>query len=93
MDDSQRLLLQRFAHFISQYELALSQNNTKSIKLIEKQLGFLVQTCVSFFSYGLPSSVNRCAFYGARKAASDDESNMKDAHKEKKQEFLDFQLI
>lgn len=94
MDDSLRLLLQRYQHFLSQYELMLSQNNYKAIKVIEKQLAFLVQTTVSFFSYGLPSGVNKCIFYGYRKAASDDESNMKDVQKEKpKPEFLDFQII
>lgn len=41
-------------------------------------MAFLVQTTVSFFSYGLPSGVNKCSFY-PRKAASDDESSMKDA--------------
>lgn len=36
MDDSMRLLLQRYAHFISQYELLLSQNNLKAVRVIEK---------------------------------------------------------
>jgi hypothetical protein len=73
----------------------LSQNNLKGIKVIEKQLAFLVQTTVSFFSYGLPSGVNKYSFYPpVRKAASDDESNMQEIKKDKpKEEYLDFQII
>lgn len=88
MDDSMRLLLQRYAHFISQYELLLSQNNLKAVRVIEKQLAYLVQATVSFFSYGMPSGVNKQSFY-SRKAVSDNEESL--GQKEKlKPEFLDF---
>ena len=88
MDDSMRLLLQRYAHFISQYELLLSQNNLKAVRVIEKQLAYLVQATVSFFSYGMPSGVSKQSFF-SRKAVSDDEESL--GQKEKlKPEFLDF---
>jgi len=94
MEESQRLLLQRYEHFLSQYELLLSQNNLKAIKIIEKQIAWLVQTTVSFFSYGLPSSTNKSSFYPIRKSASDDESSMQATMEKKaKPEFLDFQIV
>ena len=93
MEDSMKLLLQRYTDLIQQYELLLSQNQIKAIKTCERQLSFLVQTTNSFFSYGLPSGVSKTSLW-SRKVVSDDETNMATTPKEKpKPEYFDFQLI
>ena len=89
MDDSMRLLLQRYAHFISQYELLISQNNLKAIRVIEKQLAYLVQATVSFFSYGMPSGVNKQSFF-IKTTTFDDAENLQAPKEKIKPEFLDF---
>ena len=65
MEFSVSLLLARVSHLLAQYEEALNlifnQNQGDMemkirLKTLEKQLGYCLQVCNAFFSFGLPSS-------------------------------------
>jgi len=70
-----QLVLSRYTQLIHQYELYLSQNQVKAVKVVERQLAYLVRVTNSFYSYGLPSGSSKFSIY-ARKAVSDDENLM-----------------